>query len=423
MFGGTFDIFIIIEVLINIFDNHDTVGHQHPHRTAQTEQGHNVERIFEPRHGSKGHHHGNRHGNHNNEGTAHVVQKEEEQHRGQQDPHKNRAFGIIHRCLNKFAGVLEPHQFHTRGQFAVLLDAFHPFADAFNNLNGVGFRLFHHVEAGGGLAVHKCFGADFAAHQFYFGNVAHIDALVFDRTDFQRKDLFKVFVVAGKGDVLFSFIHLNTAQRLAHVVGFELVYDRRHRNIHRVEFGAVKQNMDLHFVGTVNTHFTHAGDRSEFVGDNVISVVVQIFLSTVTDQKDLHHGGGVGVDLADSRLFGAVRQIVTDSVQCFTDVGCGNIHVGTHIEFQRNIGLVLDRHTGNTFDTIQRRNRIFDLADDFRFDFRGAGTLIFAAHQNGGNFNIGQQVDTQTRVESRPDHNQYDDKCRHCNRTAHACFA
>ena len=289
LFGSCFNIFVAVQVVEDIFDNHDTVGHQHPHRTAQTQEGHDVKGVPQPDHCRKSHHHRNRHGDHHNKSTADIVQKEEEQHSSQDDTRNNGAFGIIHRRLNKLPGILEPDHFHTRGQFAVAFHLFHPLADAFDNLNSVGFGFFDHIEKRRRFAVDICFIADFPAHKFDFGNIPHVNTLVLDSTDFQRPDLFKVFVVAGKGHIFLVFIYLDTPQRFTHIVGFELIYNSADGKVHGSKFGTVKQNVYLHFIGAVDPHFAYAGNSGKLVGNNIVSKVVKVFLGAVAHQKNLHN--------------------------------------------------------------------------------------------------------------------------------------
>ena len=423
LFGGNLDRFIFIKVLEDIFDHHDGVCNKHTHRTAEGQQGHNIEGVIQILHQRKCNDHRNRHGNHNDKGGTGFMQKEEKQNGGQSDTHYDTAPRIVHRSLNECTGIFEPYKFHAGWEHTAGFEFFKLLANPFDHLNGVGFPFFNDGKTGRGFSVHIGFAAGFTALQFDFGNVTQIDAFVFKCTDFERLDLFKILEVAVESNVLFVLIELNASQRFANIVGFEFGNNSIDRDIHGTEFGAVQQNMDLHFIRTVNTHLPHTRHSGKTVGDTVIGKVVKVILRTVTDEKRLHHRRCVGVDLADHRFIGPIGKIIADTVDRFTDIRSGDIHICPHIEFQLDTGFVFHGKTGNVLDAVQRRNGILDAFDHLNFDFRGTGTLIFTADQHRWDLHIRKQVDAQLRIKTRPDHHQNDDECRHGDGTLYGPFA
>ena len=121
------------------------------------------------------------------------MQEEEQQCRRKRNTDNNTAPGIVHRSLNELTGVPEPDQFHAGRQLTAFIDLIDTFADAVDNFNSVGFTFFDDIEIRRRLTVHKCFTADFPAHQVDFGDVAQIDPFALMFTDFKRFDIIKAF--------------------------------------------------------------------------------------------------------------------------------------------------------------------------------------------------------------------------------------
>lgn len=173
--------------------------------------------------------------------------------------------------------------------------------------------------------------------------------------DFERLDLLEILEVSVEGDVLLSLVELDAPERLADVVLPELRDDIVDRQVHCGQFFAVQQDVDLHLVRAVDADLAHAGNRGKPVCDHIVGVVVEIVLRAVADQEHLRDGGGVGVDLADGRLVGAVRQVLADAVQRFADIGGGHIDIGAHVEFELDAGLIFHRHAGDVLDSVQQK--------------------------------------------------------------------
>ena len=188
------------------------------------------------------------------------MQEEKQQYGGQDDTGQDTAPCVIDGRLNECAGIGEPDQFHSGRQFSVSDHCVEAVADSVDDLDCVRFAFLDDTEPCRGFSVHVCLAAHLPAHELHIGDIPQINALVLEFSYFKRLDLFKVFEISIESDVLLPLVELNSAERFADIVLFELVHHIADRQIHRGQLFAFQEDMNLHFIRAIHPDFTDSGN-------------------------------------------------------------------------------------------------------------------------------------------------------------------
>ena len=140
-----------LQLAHDVFHHHDGVVHHQGHGQHQAEQGEDVDGETERQHERQGADQGDRHGDHRNQGGAHVLQEhvyhqDHQQHRLQQG-HDD----LMDGTADKGGGVVFDRPCHVLGK--ILGQPFHGLHHRFLDLQPVGVGQLRDHQKRGGLAV------------------------------------------------------------------------------------------------------------------------------------------------------------------------------------------------------------------------------------------------------------------------------
>ena len=175
--------------------------------------------------------------------------------------------------------------------------------------------------------------------------------------------------------------------------------------------------MKLHLVAAVQTHFRHAADGGEAVGQLIVGIIVQFIQLPVPGQIKRDDRKGVDVDFGYGGRFHFRREILHDGIDLFTDVVYSQVDIYADLKLQRHGADVFHADGSRMFQSVERGNGIFDPPGDFDLNLFRRRTRIGSRDLRVGNVNAGNKVDTDFPVGVQTEQNQHDDKTAHRNGT------
>ena len=121
---------------------------------------------------------------------------------------------------------------------------------------------------------------------------------------------------------------------------------------------------------------------------------------------DLQNRRGVGIELLHDRLLGGLRQLRHDQVDLVLDFLRGDVAVLGELELNGDQRLAFGRDGAHLVHLADGVDRVLHLLGDFGFDLLGRSAGVGDDHDDGGDIDLGKQIDAEREVGKDADHHQ-----------------
>src|ERR1019366_5591621 len=395
---------LFLDEAVDILEHDDGVVNHDAHHQGERQHGDRVEGETHGGHQGEGGDDGSGNGDGGDQGGADIGQEEKDDDGREEAALDQVVLDLIHSGLDKDGLIAD----HLRGDIGRQRGGdFHgPLFDRLGGGDGVDAALFGHDQGHGRDTIEAGGGARFLIAILRPADVRHLDDVAVAGGHSDLVELRRLENAAGGAHRELAGAGVQIAARELQILGAQCVKDVVDGERVGTQAVGIHLHMDLAARAAQDGDLADAGGVFQLLFDLLIGDQGDVAQGTAGGDGDLQNGGGVGIELLNHRLLGGLRQLRHDEVDLVLHFLGGHVAVLGQLELNDDQRLAFGRGGAYLVHLADGVDRVLHFLGDFGFDLFWGSARVDDGHDDGGDIDLGKEIDAEREVGKDADHDQ-----------------
>ena len=390
-------------VVVNVFQHHDGVIHDHADAHGDTAQAHHVHGqipgIHQHEHQQDAHGHGDGDGH----GGAPAAQEQKHDDRRQQHAQDDVGQSRFHRQVDKVGGQVGQGVMDVAVFLGQLL---HPRRHGFGRLGFVGAGLLGNLQQDALFAVHLRNGVLFRGLQLHFRHIAQPQSSAGGQRDEHIRHVLHAAELGVRTDRQSLGAVLQVTAGIEQILRHQELGDIRIGQAETGCAGRVDLHRDLLRHAAADGNGGHAVDTLQRRRDHVLCQFLQLGQVIAHQRHHCRRQQVADVHIHDNGINGALRQ--AQRAELFPQLGRRDVQVRPFGVGDLDLTHTVGGRGGHAFHTGDGHDGRLQRASHQLFHIAGGRAVVVAHNDCHGRFHIRQQRHLQLRGEYHAEHRDHD---------------